>query len=284
MSLIIEIIKLIILTLAIVFAAKYIMVTYLRKLAETLNLNPRTVGNVAGIATSIPELLTVSFSAATGFISTGIFNVLSSNIINLFLYTFSIVSNKNLKSLRNKAILIDISLAIATIIIPIFLLIIDMEVNLSLVPIFILLYLLFYHIDVNAHKLYLKKQENQVFEEIEEETKFMKGKKKKTILYASILIITMVVLFFIGNWLSEVLEKLCIQFGLPEILLGILLGVTTSIPELITFFESQKHYKKKEDTELGVVEATNNLLASNMLCLFIVQSIGIIIYSLTNLS
>ena len=83
MSLIIEIIKLIVLTLAIVWAAKYILVTYLRKLAETLNLKPRTVGNIAGVSTSIPELLTVSFSAATGFISTGIFNVLSSNIINL---------------------------------------------------------------------------------------------------------------------------------------------------------------------------------------------------------
>ena len=85
MNLIIEVIKLIVLTLAIVWAAKYILVTYLRKLAETLNLKPRTVGNIAGVSTSIPELLTVSFSAATGFISTGIFNVLSSNIINLVL-------------------------------------------------------------------------------------------------------------------------------------------------------------------------------------------------------
>lgn len=282
MSLIIEIIKLIVLTLAIVWAAKYILVTYLRKLAETLNLKPRTVGNIAGVSTSIPELLTVSFSAATGFISTGIFNVLSSNIINLVLYMFSIISNKNLKNIRNKAIVIDIILAIATIIIPILLLLSDMEVNVSIVPIFALLYLLFYYIDRNAHKLYLKHQDQKVYEEIKHETKFMKGKKRRTALYSAILIITMVVLFFIGNQLSEVLERLCIQFGLPEMLLGVLLGVTTSIPELITFFESQKHYNKKENLELGVIEATNNLLASNMLCLFVIQSIGIIIFSLTN--
>ena len=283
MRIIIELVKLIILTMAIVLASKYIMVTYLRKLAETLNLKPRTVGNIAGISTSIPELLTVSFSAATGFISTGIFNVLSSNIINMILYTFSIVSNKNLKHIRNKAIIIDISLAIVTIIIPIFLLIINMEVNLSLVPIFILLYLLFYYIDKNVHKLYLNTQDNKVYEEIQKETKFMKGKKRRTALYSIILIITMIILFFIGNLLSEVLERLCLQFGLPEILLGIVLGISTSIPELITFFESQKHYKQKENIELGVIETTNNLLASNMLCLFIIQSIGIIIYSLTNL-
>ena len=55
----------------------------------------------------------------------------------------------------------------------------------------------------------------------------------------------------------------------------------TSIPELVTFFESQKHYKEKKDKNLlGVIEATNNLLTSNMLNLFIIQAIGIGIYIL----
>lgn len=280
MEVIVEIIKLIVLTLIIVMVAKYIMVTYLRKLAETLNLKPRTVGNIAGIATSIPELLTVSFSAATGFISTGIYNVLSSNIINLLLYSASIIVNKNIKLIRNKAILTDIVLAIITIIIPIFLISMGIEVNLGIVPVFILLYLLFYYIDVNVHKLYLNKQDEEVLENIKKETKFMKGKKRKTALYSIILIITMVGLFFVGNILSDVLENLCIKFKLPEMLLGIVLGITTSIPELITFFESQKHYKKDKNTRLGVVEATNNLLSSNLLCLFIIQSIGILIYTI----
>lgn len=282
MNVVIEIIKLILLTLLIVLASKYIMVVYLRKLAETLNLKPRTVGNIAGISTSIPELLTVSFSAATGFIATVIYNVLSSNIINLFLYSSSIIINKNTKIIKNRAITIDIVLAIATIIIPIFLISVGIEVNIGIVPIFILLYLLFYYIDTNAHKLYLRKEEEKVLEEIKKETKFMKGKKRRTALYSVILIITMIVLFFIGNILSDVLEKLCIQFGLPELLLGILLGVSTSIPELITFFESQKHYQKANNTELGVIEATNNLLSSNLLCLFIIQSIGIVIYKIVS--
>lgn len=282
MNVVIEIIKLILLTLLIVLASKYIMVVYLRKLAETLNLKPRTVGNIAGISTSIPELLTVSFSAATGFIATGIYNVLSSNIINLLLYSSSIIINKNTKIIKNRAIAIDIVMAIATIIIPIFLISVEIEVNIGIVPIFILLYLLFYYIDTNAHKLYLWKQEEQVLEEIKKETKFMKGKKRRTALYSVILIITMIVLFFIGNILSEVLENLCIQFGLPELLLGIVLGVSTSIPELITFFESQKHHKKANNTELGVIEATNNLLSSNLLCLFIIQSIGIVIYKIVS--
>jgi hypothetical protein len=49
------------------------------------------------------------------------------------------------------------------------------------------------------------------------------------------------------------------------------------VPELITFFESQKHHKNQENDMLGIVEATNNLLTSNLSNLFIIQTIGIIL-------
>lgn len=84
-----------------------------------------------------------------------------------------------------------------------------------------------------------------------------------------------------GNLLSNSLESLCRQFNIPEFVIGIALGFITSLPELITFFESQKHHKK-ENSDLGVVEATNNLLTSNVLNLFFIQSIGIIIYIIFN--
>ena len=63
----------------------------------------------------------------------------------------------------------------------------------------------------------------------------------------------------------------------------ILLGVITSIPELITFIEAQRKEKSKNSEEankLGVIETTNNLLTSNILNLFVIQSIGILIYTI----
>lgn len=71
------------------------------------------------------------------------------------------------------------------------------------------------------------------------------------------------------------------QFDIPQFVIGIALGFITSLPELITFFESQRHHKK-EDSDLGVVEATNNLLTSNVLNLFFIQSVGILIYVISN--
>lgn len=280
MSLFFEILKFMIYSLVIVIISKYILVKLLRKLSEALSLSPKAVGNIAGIATSVPELLTVSFSAFAGFISTSAYNILSSNIINLIQYIFSIYLNKNQKELRNKALKVDLILVGVTILIPIAMLILNMEFNISIVPIFILLFIFFYYINSNVHKLYLKTEDKRLDKQIEKEAIRIKGKTNKIIIYIILLLITCIVLYFIGNSLSNVLTNLCNIFNVPEIILGFALGFITSIPELITFFESQKHYKEVDDKELGVVEATNNLLTSNILNLFIIQTIGILIFSI----
>lgn len=280
MNLYLEILKFIIYSLLIVAISKYILVKLLRRLAESLDLSPKAVGNIAGIATSVPEFLTVSFSAFAGFIGTSAYNILSSNIINFLQYLFSIFLNKNQKSIKNRAIKIDIIIVVITIIIPILMLITDFEFNISIVPIFILLFVFFYYINSNVHKLYLKKEDNELSEEIVKETKKISRRKSIIAKYVIYLLVTAIGLYIVGNLLSNTLTNLCNTFNIPEVLLGIALGFITSIPELITFFESQKHYGNEDLSELGVIEATNNLLTSNVLNLFAIQSIGIIIYTI----
>ena len=274
MILFFEIIKFIIYSGLIVLISKYILVSVLRRLAESLNLKPRIVGNIAGYATSMPELLTIGISSFNGLIGASIYNVISSNIINLIQYVFAIILNKNQKVLKNRALKIDIIMVAVTIAIPIIIMLFKIDVNIQLVPIFILLYSLFLVLNHNAHKFYLNEKEND--EEIKENSK-EKGKVIKYIIY---LFVTGILLFFIGNRLGDTLENLCNIFNIPQKIIGILLGFVTSIPELITFFEAQKHHKKNNDAILGVVESTNNLLTSNILNLFVIQSIGIVIYSL----
>lgn len=58
MNFIWEIIKLIIELLVIIFVSKNLLVPVLRKVGELLELKPQTIGNISGIATSIPEFLT----------------------------------------------------------------------------------------------------------------------------------------------------------------------------------------------------------------------------------
>ena len=280
MKLFLEILQFLFYSGLIVLISKYILVKTLRNLAENLKLKPKTVGDIAGVATSIPELLTISISSFSGFIDASIYNVLSSNIINFIQYLGAIILNKNKKALKNKAIKVDIILVILTILLPLILVLFNSEVKITMVPIFILLYIGFKKVNDNAHKLYLKEEDKEIEEIIKKEDKWERGNKRKVLKNVLILIIAGILLFFIGNMLGDNLENLCIRFNIPEFVIGIVLGFVTSIPELITFFESQKHHKKQENEMLGVIEATNNLLMSNILNLFIIQSIGIIIFSI----
>ena len=281
-EILLEFTKFIFLAFIIVIIAKYILVGLLRRLAETLGLKPRTVGNITGFATSVPEILTVSFSTGTGLIGAGIFNILSSNIINFLQYLLSIIINKNGKIIKNTAIKIDILLVIITIIIPILMIKFQMQTQSILIPVFILLTFLFFTINKNTHKKYLAKEEKELEEEIQKEEKKIHGKKRKTLFYIFCLILTSYLLFLIGDQLSNSLEILCYHLEIREEIIGILLGFVTSLPELITFFESQKHHTKENNSRAGVVEATNNLLSSNIVTLFLVQSISIIIFTITN--
>lgn len=276
----IELIKFFIYSGIIVLISKYVMVITLRKLAEALNLKAKTVGNVAGYATSVPELLTIVVSSFSGLISASIFNVISSNIINFVQYILSIILNKNQKVLKNRAIIIELVLVITTIIIPLSIFNYNIEINIEIVPIFIILYVLFIYLNSNVHKLYLNSEDKILEEKIEKEKKWERNNKKKILKYIFYLVLTGVLLFITGNLLGDTLENLCIYFNISQTIIGILLGFVTSIPELITFFESQRHYRKKNNDEiLGVIEATNNLFTSNILNLFVIQSIGIVIYS-----
>lgn len=271
LELISEIVKFILYSLAIVLISKYILAVAIRKIGVSLKLKTKTVGSIAGYATSVPELLTVTISSLNGLMSASMYNILSSNIINFLQYMTSVILNKNQKMLRNEAIKIDVLLVIATILIPIIFIQLNLEINITVIIVFILLYIFFRYIDGNAHKLYLNIHEEQTNETQTEKAWF------KSIKYIILLIFSSILLFIVGNLLGETLENLCYSFNVPEIIIGILLGVITSIPELITFFEAQKHHKTKDNDEAGVIEATNNLFTSNILNLFIIQSIGFVI-------
>lgn len=280
MELLWEILRFLFFSGLIVLISKDILVKTLRNLAENLNLKPKTVGDIAGVATSVPELLTISASSFNGLISASIYNVLSSNVINLIQYSVAIVLNKNQKAFKNKAIRVDVVLVVITILLPLAFILLKTEFKLVMAPVLILLYFGFKRINGNVHKLYLKKEDMEIDATLRKEDRWERGNKRKVVKNVCVLIATGVLLFVVGDLLGDTLEILCSRFNVPELIVGIVLGFVTSLPELITFFESQRHHKSARNDMLGVIEATNNLLMSNVMNLFVIQSVGIIIYSI----
>jgi len=280
MELIFEIAKFIIYSILIVYISKQILVKLLRKIAEILDLSPKAVGNIAGFATSMPELLTVFFSSLQGLYGTSIYNIISSNVINFIQYIGSIKINKNEKIIKqNRALKIELVMVVLTIIIPIAMEIFGIEANIGIIPLFILVFALFYYLKRNAYKVYkMQVMSKEETKEIEEEKKWVKNKEKLAIITFAKLLGVGIILFIVGNMLGNTLDTLSTAFDVPEWIIGIILGFVTSIPELITFVEAQKHHSKNTSDTQGVIEATSNLFASNMLNLFIIESIGIITY------
>ena len=274
---IITFLKFIICSILIVIISKNILATTLRKLAQSMNLKSKTVGNIAGIATSVPELLSLGIAGFTGLIDTGIFNILSSNVINVLEYFLTVKINGNIKKMKNKVIIIELIIVLITIIIPVIIYVKDIELNFMIIIIFLLLFCIFSITDSKIHKKYLEKEN-----EIEKEQGAEEKDKKQILKYIIILIGATILIFITGNILSDSLETLCNNFGVSQIIIGVLLGIITSAPEFITFNEAQKYHKKESKEQLkGVIEATNNLISSNMLNLFVIQSVGILIYLLS---
>lgn len=280
MELIFEIAKFIIYSILIVYISKQILVKLLRKIAEILDLSPKAVGNIAGFATSMPELLTVFFSSLQGLYGTSIYNIISSNVINFIQYIGSIKINKNEKIIKqNRALKIELVMVVLTIIIPIAMEIFGIEANIGIIPLFILIFALFYYLKRNIYKVYkMQVMSKEETKEIEEEKKWVKNKEKLAAITFAKLLGVGIILFIVGNMLGNTLDTLSTAFNVPEWIIGIILGFVTSIPELITFVEAQKHHSKNTSDTQGVIEATSNLFTSNMLNLFIIESIGILIY------
>ena len=101
-------------------------------------------------------------------------------------------------------------------------------------------------------------------------------KNKKIYVYVIYILLIGIILYLVGNLLSSTLRNLCYIFNISEVVIGVALGVATSTPEFITFIESQR-FHKNANKELGIIEASNNLLVSNTLNLFIIQSLSIVI-------
>ena len=185
MNLFFEIVKLIVELLIIILVSKNLLVPIIRKLGEKLKLKPHTIGNIAGIATSIPEFLTVTFSAVNGMLDTGIFNILSSNISNTIQYTISILLNKNVNLLKNRVIKINMILVLLTIIIPIIVWKLQIMDNIIIVPIFIILFYIFNKINIISHKGI----------ENEKEVEERQFKNKKIYVYAIYILLIGIILY-----------------------------------------------------------------------------------------
>ena len=265
------------LTGLIIVVARFLLYQPAKGIAHRLHLGNRAAGQLLGYLTSVPELVTTIAVAATGFMSAVAFNILSSNIINVLLAMGAATAYRGLRDLgsprlRREHVLIGIS-----IVVPIVLLLTGQVESAWVIPIFVLGYA--------AYLVMLRRISNESPGPVEYE-EFSRvevgrglGKRTYLVLNGAIIALALVGLYFLGDALGGTVHELGTTFGVPQVVIGLLMGVVTSLPELTTFVSSY-HAHRGRALHRATEEVTHNVLASNASNLLIVQTIGLAVFLL----
>jgi Ca2+/Na+ antiporter len=265
------------LTGLIIVVARFLLYQPAKGIAHRLHLGNRAAGQLLGYLTSVPELVTTIAVAAAGFMSAVAFNILSSNIINVLLAMGAATAYRGIRDLgsprlRREHVLIGIS-----IVVPIVLLLTGQVESVWVIPVFIVGYV--------AYLVVLRRMSNDSPGPVEYEefsrVEVGRGLSKRTYLAlnGAIIALALVGLYFLGDALGGTVHELGTTFGVPQIVIGLIMGVVTSLPELTTFVSSY-HAHRGRALHRATEEVTHNVLASNASNLLIVQTVGLAVFLL----
>ncbi len=239
----------ILLSLFVLVKSAEIFIDQASALAKKLKISDFIIGfTVVAFGTSIPELISTTFSALSGHNQLVISNVIGSNITN-FCLVLGIVSIFNNFQIRKRDVDVNIPLNITALMV-FWALSAYMGFNLnwaagiSLLSIFLLL-------------IFLSKDYNhiQISKKIYSEFKPL------------LLIISLAFLIISGKICIDQIIELSVNFNISETILGyFLLAIGTSLPELATAWVAIKRHNK----ELGI----GNILGSNLFNLLFILGVS----------
>lgn len=271
------VIEFLILIALIIAAAKFLLYQPAKAIATRLQFNERKAGQLLGYLTSAPELVATLAVAATGLMATVAYNILSSNVINVFLAILAALFFRRTKDLLSRRFLREHLLILASIAIPIAVLATGQVESWWLIPVFLVGYLGYLAIirSISADS----PLPTEYGEPPKVERVYRLGLRAFLVLNIAIIALALAVLYFLGTALGDNVYELGTTFGVPEIVLGFVIGIATSLPEATTFVSSYA-WHKANSSERASEEVTHNVLASNASNLLLIQTAGLIIFLL----
>lgn len=254
---------------AIIALVKFGLLKGIDNVANAMNWSAKARGQVTGYATSVPEFVCLVSAGLAGVWEAGLWNIASSNIINAGLMMVAVTYHGQIKDLINRRFVDEILFASLAVIVPLALMQFGMDTQWYLVPILLGFFGLYQLVDKRVNR---PKKDDEPAHETVGSLPF------GIILGLSALIAIAIAGIFLGDATAEVVR----QLGIRPAIAGWILGVVTSIPELVTFFAiyaaARREGKLKDlnDTQ----EALDNLTGSNMANVGIVYPIGLLAYLL----
>lgn len=257
--------------LAIILSVKYGLLRAIDNIANARNWSTKVRGQVTGYATSIPEFVCLVSAGLAGVWEAGLWNIASSNMINVGLMLVAVSCYKQFGELFNMRFADEIGFAALAVTVPVVLMTFGMDTQWYVVPILLGFFIVYLLVD---------KKVNRPGQEEESSQRAAGNLWLGIILGLTALIAIGIAGMFLGSATAGVVQ----QMGVHPAIAGWILGLVTSIPEMVTFFAvysvAQREGKLRDlnDTQ----EALDNLTGSNMANVGIVYPIGLLAFLLAS--
>ena len=257
-----EYLTLLLSVVVIVASVRFGLVHGLNNVARSFNWSPKVRGQVTGLATSVPEAAALLSTALAGVWSAGLWNIASSNIINCILLLSAAFYYRKHFDLMKRHFFDEIGFALAAVFLPVILMLFGMDRSFLVVPFLLAFFFIYRVVDRRLNSAPHPSISVEVTIDIGEE----KGVDKGVFGGAALIMTSLIIIIGSSKILGDSAGTLIHTMGIPSVLVGWILGVITSIPELMTFFLVYKKAGQEgtlrdfDDTQ----EALDNLTASNM--------------------
>lgn len=252
---------------AIIVFVKLGLLRGIDNIANAMHWSAKARGQITGYATSVPELVCLVSAGLAGVWEAGLWNIAASNIINVLLMMGAVLYYGQFSELFNRRFADEVGFAAAAVVVPVVLMQTGEDTHWALVPI-LLGFFLFYQV--------VDKMVNPV-QEVEESAERSVGSLSFGVSIAAAALVAIAIAgFFLGSATADVVKHL----GIHPAIAGWILGVVTSIPEMVSFFSvyagSGKEGKLQnlDDTQ----EVMDNLTGSNMANVGFVYPIGLLAF------
>ena len=257
----------------IVMATRVGIYSAISLLARTLNWRQETVGKLLGYVTSFPELITTIYLVLAGLYVSALYNIMASNVINIVL-AFGVTAIVFKKITKDFLKAIHLPTLWLTLVVPIFLIFFTGHVDYLLfvvigLSIFYVLYLLY-----TSQRLKEPTSPIEYHPVVEMQSGF-NHKLQRVLLAIFMLVAGVGVILISGDLFSLSSQILIADYGAPELLIGIITGIATSLPELTTFYTSAK--SNKDNPTGAQKEIGHNLLASNAGNIYVGYNLALIL-------
>ena len=254
---------------AIILFVKFGLLRGIDNIASAMKWSAKARGQVTGYATSVPELVVLVAAGLAGVWEAGLWNIASSNIINVVLMLLAVLYYQQFGELFNKRFLDEAGFAALAVAVPIVLMASGMDTQWYLIPILLGFFVVYQVVDKMVNP---PEEEEGTAEETVGSLHF------GLILAITALVGIAVSGIFLGNATAEVVH----QLGVHPVIAGWILGVVTSIPEMVSFFAvyataaREGKFQDLNDTQ----EVLDNLTGSNMANVGVVYPLGLLAFLL----